>query len=232
MKKVSIIVPTYNEVENIKPLITEIFGEIDKNKIDLEIIFVDDNSPDGTGKEAEKYAVNFPIQVLHRSGKLGLGSAVIEGFKKSNRDIIGVMDADLSHDPTILNSLIGHLDTHDIAIGSRFEIDSSVDQWNWRRKIISYSGVTLAKLLTGVKDPLSGYFFLDRQIINDINLTTKGYKILLEILVKANYKKLKEVPFTFRVRKHSVSKLNYKEYILFIKQIITYFFIKLSKKIK
>ena len=94
---------------------------MDKSKINLEFIIVDDNSPDGTGKIAEDLADKYPIRVIHRAGKLGLGTAVIEGFKSSDRKYVGVMDGDMSHNPVIINQMIASLLDNDIAIGSRFE---------------------------------------------------------------------------------------------------------------
>lgn len=230
MKNVSIIIPTYNEAKNLPILVEEIFNIVNKNEIDLEFIFVDDNSPDGTGQVAEELAKKYPIKVIHRAGKLGLGSAVIEGFKMSNRPYLGVMDADLSHDPVILNDLILSLAENDIAVGSRFEEGSKIEKWTLDRKIISGTGIFLAKLLTGTNDPLSGYFFFKREVIEGVRLETVGYKILLEILVKGKYKNIKEFPYTFRMRKYSTSKLNNKEFLLFLKQIVEYSFYKLFHK--
>lgn len=232
MVKASIVIPTYNESKNLPLLVEEIFRLIDHTRFNLELIIVDDDSPDGTGKVAEDLTKNYSIQVIHRSGKLGLGSAVREGFAKSQNQIIGVMDADLSHDPSILNSLLDSLEKGecDIVVGSRFEAGSIVEQWKWWRKIISQVGVRVSHILTGVKDPLSGYFFFRRSVIESIQLNTVGYKILLEILVKGNYKKVKEIPFQFRIRKFSTSKLDRKEYWLFLKQIFTYSLYKIFKK--
>ena len=103
MMKVSIIIPTYNEAKNIPFLIEEIFGVADKSKINMEFIIVDDNSPDGTGKIAEELASKYPVRVINRAGKLGLGTAVAEGFKLSDREYVGVMDGDMSHNPVIIN---------------------------------------------------------------------------------------------------------------------------------
>lgn len=229
---VSIIIPTYNEAKNLPLLVEEIFNIVDRARFDVELIIVDDNSPDGTGAVADGLSKNYPIQVIHRAGKLGLGSAVREGFAKSNRDIIGVMDADLSHDPSILNPMLGEFEKneYDIVMGSRFEKGSMVEQWKWWRRLISQAGVLITCLLTGVKDPLSGFFFLRRSVLENIKLDTVGYKILLEILVKGNYRKVKEVPFRFRIRKFSTSKLDTKEYWLFLKQIIAYSWYKLFKR--
>ena len=160
--------------------------------------------------------------MISRAGKLGLGSAVREGFAASTRDYLGVMDADLSHDPSILPALIDSLETHDIALGSRFKKGSTVEQWKWWRKIISEVGVKLTRVLTGVKDPLSGYFFLRRRVIEGVPLRTTGYKILLEILVKGKYESVVEIPFRFRIRKFSTSKLNMAEHLLFLKQLVAY----------
>ena len=217
MKNVSIIIPTYNEAKNLPLLVEEIFNIIDKNEIDLELIFVDDNSPDGTGQIAESLKIKYSIKVIHRAGKLGLGSAVIEGFKLSDRPYLGVMDADLSHDPVIINQLINSLNGNDIVIGSRFKEGSVVEDRSLVRRLISGTGVFLAKLLTGVNDPLSGYFLFRRDVINDVELKTVGYKILLEILVKGKFKNIKEFPYTFRMRKYSASKLNNKEFLFFFR---------------
>lgn len=227
MFEVSLIIPTYNESKNLEPLLEEIFAFVDRDNIDLEIIFVDDNSPDGTGEVAEGLKQKYPVKVIHRSGKLGLGSAVREGFKLSTRPYLGVMDADLSHDPVIINRLIQGLGEYDITIGSRFEGGSEVENWVWWRKMISLAGVTTTRILTGARDPLSGYFFLRREVIESVPLSTQGYKILFEILIKGKYKKLKEFPFTFRSRKFSTSKLSSKEYLLFFWQVVSYGWYKL-----
>jgi len=161
--------------------------------------------------------------------KLGLGSAVIQGFAFSQRPYLGVMDGDLSHDPKILNELILSLAEYDIAIGSRFQIEGTTHQWNRRRKFIAYSGAWLARRLAGVKDPLSGYFFINRKVIAGVNLKTTGYKILLEILVKGKYHKIKELPYIFRMRKYSTSKLNSTEFLLFLEQIVSFSFYKLAR---
>lgn len=220
---VSLITPTYNEKENIPILAEEIFATLeDHPDIDLELIVVDDNSPDGTGDIAESLKDKYPIQVIHRAGKLGLGSAVMEGFQKSTRDVIGVIDADLSHDPVLVPRLIHGLRDHDIMIGTRYDPESRVEKWPWYRKVISQTGVFMARQLTGVKDPLAGFFFLHRRVIDDFELTSPGYKILFEILIKGKYESFSEIPFIFRNRQFSSSKLNFLEYYLFAKQLYVF----------
>lgn len=231
MIKISIIVPTYNEAKNLEPLTEEIFNSIDKNEIDLELIFVDDNSPDGTGQIAEGLKEKYPVQVIHRAGKMGLGSAVIAGFRFSDRPYLGVMDADMGHDPVILDSLIKSLKDYDVTMGSRFAEGSTVEKWAWWRRLTSEAGVFITRIITGVKDPLSGYFFFNRRVIDGVELNTVGYKILLEILVKGKFNKVKEMSYTFRSRKFEQSKLNAMEYYLFLKQIIMYGGLKIFKKL-
>ena len=223
MMKVSIVTPTYNECQNLPKLAEELFGIVAKDPdIDLELIVVDDNSPDGTGEVADTLAKSFPIKVIHRKGKMGLGSAVMEGFALSERNYLGVMDADLSHDPIIIPEMISSLKDNDIVIGSRFNAESTVENWHFVRKLTSQAGVWLARRLTKVSDPLSGYFFLRRSALEGVSLTSPGYKILLEILVKGKYSKVKEIPFRFRSREFSTSKLNSQEYFLFIKQLLVF----------
>jgi dolichol-phosphate mannosyltransferase len=221
---ISLVTPTYNECENVALLAEEIFGLLSScQDIDLELIIVDDNSPDGTGAAAEALTERFPVRVIHRAGKLGLGSAVMEGWKISDRPYLGVIDADLSHDPSILPGLVRGLREHSLTMGSRFGETSQVEKWALHRKLISVVGVGMARMITGAEDPLSGYFCLRREVIGgDFELTSSGYKILLEILVKGRYTSHTSTPFVFRNRQFSASKLNWREHALFLKQILVF----------
>lgn len=221
---VSLVTPTYNERENVALLAEEIFGLLEScDDIDLELTIVDDNSPDGTGEAAEALKDTYPVRVVHRAGKLGLGSAVMEGWQQSDRPYLGVIDADLSHDPSILPGLIRGLRDHDLCMGSRFGETSQVEKWALHRKLISVVGVGMARVITGAEDPLSGYFMMRREVIdNGFQLTSNGYKILLEILVKGRYTSHTSTSFVFRNRQFSASKLNWKEHALFLKQILLF----------
>ena len=228
---VSLVTPTYNECENIALLAQEIFKVLAPHSdIDLELIVVDDNSPDGTGQAAEALSAQYPVKVIHRPGKLGLGSAVMAGFARSDRPLLGVIDADLSHDPAILPQLIRGLREYDLTFGSRFGETSVVEGWAWHRKLISMMGVGAARLLTGAEDPLAGYFFLHREVIEGLQLTSSGYKIFLEILVKGNWRRQMSVPFVFRNRQFSHSKLNMREHLLFAKQLLYFSLYRLFKR--
>ncbi len=228
---VSLVTPTYNEKENLPLLVEEIYQTLQScPDVDLEIIVVDDASPDGTGAIADDLAGQYPLRVIHRAGKLGLGSAVMEGFRLSTRPHLGVIDADLSHDPQILPRLIYGLREVDITIGSRFGDGSRVEDWAWHRKMISLTGVGCARLLTGVEDPLSGYFFLHSSVLDGVELTSRGYKILFEILVKGCYSRHMSVPFVFRNRQFSRSKLNWEEHLLFAKQLAVFSLRRLTRR--
>ncbi len=223
--KTSIIIPTYNEAKSIEKLIMGIFN--DCSGFDIELIIVDDNSPDGTAQIAEKLTEKYPIKVIKRKGKLGLSSAVLAGFDSASGNILGVIDADLSHPtskiPELLQPILGN--ETDLVIGSRLIKGGGVEKWSLRRKLISKVATILAKPLTKVKDPMSGFFFFKKEVIDDVRLNPVGYKILLEILVKGNYKAVKEVPYVFLTRMVGKSKLGFEEYchyLLHLKRLYPY----------
>ena len=214
--KVSLIIPTYKEKENIGKLLTLIS---DLNLKNLEIVVVDDNSPDGTADEVERVAQELPfeIKLIRRKGKRDLSLSVLEGFKKANGEILGVMDADLSHPPKIIPEILKELEDADFVVASRKISGGEIKNWPLKRKIFSAFATFLAKtLVPKISDPLSGFFFFKRKIIEKVKLSPIGYKICLEILVKGNYQKIKEVPFVFEDRKIGKSKLNWKIVLKFL----------------
>lgn len=220
---ISIVIPTYNERENISFLIREL-RRVLKHKHKYELIIVDDNSRDGTGDLAEKLSKTYPIRVIHRSEKKGLASAVTQGFKHANGDILCVMDADLQHPPESVPALAGELENGaDIAIGSRYVKGGGIESWGLKRRIISMGARILAHLLLPrtmfINDPLSGFFALKKSVIDNVHLQPIGYKILLEILVKGNYNRAIEVPYTFRRRRRGESNLSAKEHINYLKYL-------------
>lgn len=224
MKKqtVSVVIPTYNERGNIEKLIPAVFDSCKALKADVEAIIVDDNSPDGTGRLAEELGRKYRVKVIHRTGKLGLASAVIKGFSESKSDILGVMDADMSHPPNVLPELIEPIlkGEAEVTVGSRYVRGGGVEVWPLHRRIISRAATMMAKHLTKVKDPMSGIFFLKKSAIEGVNLNAKGYKIGLEVLVKGKYSKVSEVPYVFRNRFVGKSKLTAMEYIHYLRNII------------
>lgn len=164
--KLSLIIPTYNEKENIQKLLTKINQEFEKNNIDGEIIVVDDNSPDGTGQILEKLKKQYRnLKIIHRKGKLGLSSAVLEGWKISKGQIIGVMDADLSHPPEKIKEMYNYINKGkaDFVIGSRYIKGGKIEGWGIYRKVLSRGATLLAKIFTNVKDPMSGFFMIEKK---------------------------------------------------------------------
>lgn len=213
---ISVIIPTYNEKENVLKLVPRLHESLSKH--DHEIILVDDNSPDGTGEVAEELTSRYPVVVIHREGKGGLSSAVIDGFAHAKGNILGVMDADLSHPPESVPDMIRPIidKKAELVIGSRYVPSGGVKNWTSTRKLISKVATSIALPLTKVKDPMSGFFFFKREVIEDARLNAKGYKIGLELIVKGRYKNVLEVPYIFEDRKFGKSKLDYKEYMNYL----------------
>jgi dolichol-phosphate mannosyltransferase len=224
----SIVIPTFNESENILGLISEIEKKLPTSHF-TEIIIVDDNSPDGTGKLVENYIKeekakndqensskvrNYRVKIVHRTAKNGLIPAILDGVKKSSGTYVLIMDADFSHPPEVIPKMMREvaLNPNSIIIGSRFIEGGKVVGWPQRRKILSMGASSLARLglnVKRVKDPMSGFFALPRELIQNISIDTKGYKILLEILVKNKETPIKEIPYTFTDRQSGKSKMNY-----------------------
>jgi len=216
-----VIVPTYNEKDNLDELVRRVTGSCAAQGLEVELIIVDDNSPDGTGSHAEELAKNNPVKVVHRPGKLGLSSAVLEGVKLARGTVLVIMDADLSHPPEKIPELVGKVNSGEaeVVIGSRFVEGGSIENWPFYRKIVSKGAAILARGLTKVKDPMSGFIALKRSVIDGVALDPVGYKIGLEILVKGKYSKVAEVPIQFANRKAGKSKLGGSEMLRYIDHV-------------
>ncbi|MBI2144957.1 glycosyltransferase [Candidatus Woesearchaeota archaeon] len=229
---VSIVIPTYNERGNLEKLVPEIFRSCKSLNADVEVVIVDDNSPDGTGKIAEQLGKKYKVKVIHRSGKLGLASAVIMGVSQAKSDIVGAMDADMSHPPQVLPEMLEPLlnGEAEVVVGSRYVKGGGVEVWPFHRKVISKVATIMAYPLTPVKDPMSGIFFLKKSVIDGVELNAKGYKIGLEILVKGKYSKVAEVPYLFRNRFVGKSKLTASEYVHYLRNLAVLGIHKLTHK--
>jgi dolichol-phosphate mannosyltransferase len=231
--KFSIVIPTYNEAGGIERLVTALAELFAREHLDGEIIVVDDNSPDGTGDIVEKLTERFPVRCLHRPGKLGLSSGVIDGWKfaRPESEILGCMDADFSHDIAILPKMQRALeDGAQLAIGSRYVAGGGIEDWPWKRKITSQIACMMAQPLTRVKDITSGYFLVRRDAIEGIELDPIGFKIGLEVIAKARYTKFVEVPYVFTDRVAGESKLNSKEIFNYLRQLARIYREKLGAK--
>jgi len=209
--RISIILPTYNEADNLPEIVKRI-AAIDPK---YEIVVVDDGSPDGTGQIAERLSSRFNVRLLQRGAKLGLASAVIDGVvKRASGDIIVIMDADLSHDESIVPQLVANIEAgSEVAIGSRFASGGSTEDALLRR-MFSWCAKQVARIVLGVhvQDPMSGYFAIKRDTFLSLShqLKPRGFKILLEVLVRLRPTHVAEVGFRFRGRTKGESKLTSK----------------------
>ena len=215
--KALVIIPTYNERDNI----VRLAGEILQQHPALQILFVDDNSPDGTGRIADELAMaNDRIHVIHRAGKLGLGSAYRDGFKVAldmGADYLIEMDADFSHDPTILPVFLETIQTCDLVIGSRYLNGVSVVNWPIRRLILSYFASVYTRCVTGLHlmDCTSGFKCFSRSAIEAIDLNkvkSDGYSFQIEMNYRCMEKgcRIVEVPIIFIDRHAGSSKMSKK----------------------
>ena len=216
--KIIQIIPTYNESQNLPKLVTALFAQ---DIPDFNVLIVDDNSPDGTGEIAEELSEAYPgkVMVLHRQGKEGLGKAYIQGFRYAldqGADVIGMMDADLSHPPDKLPELLNALAKADVVIGSRYTKGGSLDKnWPFWRKALSWFGNTYARIILGlpIKDATGGYRLWKRAALEAIPFEESrcnGYVFIVELayLAKLAGLNFSEVPIYFAERVHGASKMS------------------------
>lgn len=217
---VSVVVPSYNERENLAPLARGVFAVL--NPAEAELLIVDDNSPDGTAAEAGRLAQDFPIRCIVRNAERGLATAVIRGLREARGDIVVVMDADLSHPPSAIPALIAPLATPSVnmVIGSRFVAGGTVDlHWPVHRRLNSLFGRLLARPLTPVRDMMAGFFAVRRRDLRLDELRPIGYKIALEMIVRHGWRHVVEVPISFRDRAAGQTKLNIGEQIRYLRHL-------------
>lgn len=215
--KTLIIIPTYNELDNLRPLVTEIFSYAPTT----DILIVDDNSPDGTGQLADEMRTeNGQIYVLHRPGKLGLGTAYIAGFQyavEHGYDAAFEMDADFSHDPRYLPEFLLAIEHADVVIGSRYIAGGDTPDWSLIRRLISGGGNIFARLVLGipVHDCTAGYRLYRRQVLEGIDLDSiqsRGYAFQVEMaywVAKQGFN-IVETPVIFMDRRMGKSKMSSK----------------------
>jgi dolichol-phosphate mannosyltransferase len=219
----SIVIPTYNEAGGIEKLLRALDGVFKANGLDGEVIVVDDNSPDGTGAIVDRLASELPVRALHRPGKMGLSSGVIDGWKTARPQsrALGAMDADFSHDINVLPAMVAALESggYGLAVGSRYVPGGGIANWPKRRIVTSRVACMLARPLTSVRDVTSGYFLVKREALDGVELDPIGFKIGLEVIAKAHYGKAVEIPYVFKDRVVGESKLNQKEIVNYLKQL-------------
>lgn len=215
--KALVIIPTYNESENIAAIIKAVL----KESTELEILIVDDNSPDGTAKiVTEMQKENQKINILQRNGKMGLGSAYVAGFKfaiEQKYDYILEMDADFSHDPDEIPRMLKEIKDNDLVVGSRYLNGINVVNWPLRRLILSYFAAKYVRFITGMplNDPTGGFKCFRREVLEKIDLDdiiSDGYSFQIEMNFRTwcNNFRIKEIPIIFTDRRSGHSKMSKK----------------------
>ncbi len=215
MNKVLVVTPTYNEAENIATFI----GQVLAQGREVEILIVDDNSPDGTGSIVEKLQSTNPrVHLIRRAGKMGLGTAYVEGFRyaiANKYDCVLEMDADFSHNPEEIPRFLQKIESYDLVVGSRYTNGVRVVNWPIRRLILSYAANLYTRVITGmpIKDATGGFKCFRRQVLEAIDLDkvkSNGYAFQIEMNFKAWRKgfRICEQPIIFVDRQSGVSKMS------------------------
>ena len=215
-RKIALAIPTLCEAENLLALLDRVRGALDPLNLDYEILIVDDDSCDGTAEIVSALALQDPrIRLLVRKGQRGLSGAILHGWENTDAAIVGVMDADFQHPPELLPELAAAIVSGcDLVIGSRYTPGGGLGDWNLFRKLLSAAAVwatwPIQRLGLRAKDPMSGFFFVRRDCLTGIAFQQAGFKLLLEILVRARIASVREIPFAFGQRYRGASKANMK----------------------
>lgn len=212
--ELSVVVPTFNERENVDEVVSRLEAAL--AGIAWEVVFVDDDSPDGTADAVRRLAAADPrVRVVHRVNRRGLSTACVEGMLATSAPYLAVMDADLQHDERILPRMLAAVREEgcDIAVGSRYVEGGGTGAWAAERRLVSRFATRLSRLVLKVDlaDPMSGFFLLRREVVHEAvhELSGIGFKILLDILASVRRPlQVREIPYTFRVRRAGESKLD------------------------
>lgn len=232
MATYSIIVPAYKEGGNLDALTRRVFQAVEKANFSrgtVELVIVDDNSNDGSVEVVQKLKKEgFAVEILVRTKERGLSSAVLHGFKNSSGKFLVVMDADLQHPPEYVPQLLKAFDKNqgktEFVLGTRYGAGVAIDKdWPVHRRVISWGARLLARPLTPLSDPMSGFFGLRRDVFTrgEKDVSAIGYKIALELFVKCRVKTYEEVGFSFAARTVGESKLTGKVIVHYLKHLKT-----------
>ncbi|MFC7165977.1 glycosyltransferase [Halospeciosus flavus] len=220
----SIVIPTYNERKNIERVLEQCLDAFGDTPV--EIVVVDDDSPDGTWELVQQsYRDDDHVRVIRRTEESGLATAVLRGFEAADAERYAVIDADLQHPPERLTDLLAALrqPNTDVAIGSRYVDGGDIENWSRRRQIVSKGAIGLAKVAVpsawNISDPMSGFFAVEADVVDGVDLQPRGYKILLEILATCDYDGVVEVPYVFTDRDYGESNLDGEQYLRFLEHL-------------
>jgi dolichol-phosphate mannosyltransferase len=225
------VVPTYNERDRLTELVTKLFEATTGANVALELVVVDDNSPDGTGQLADELARTHRMKVIHRAGKLGLGTAVVEGFGVASAEIVGVMDADFSHPPSLVPKMYWAFrrTQTQVLVASRYIPGGSTPNWPFKRRLLSRTACLLARGLSPIRDAASGFFLIRRDIARKVSIKAGGFKICLELIVRGWPTSLVELPYRFDDRELGESKMSGREASGYLVQLKDLYLLRFSK---
>jgi dolichol-phosphate mannosyltransferase len=220
---ITVVVPTYREADNLRPLVAAIDAALSPAGLEYEVVFVDDDSRDGSEEICTELASSRPVRIIVRREDRGLSSAVLCGIRAAQGEVVVVMDADLSHPASAIPSMVERLERGegDFVVGSRYVAGGSIHgHWNLFRRLNSRVPTLLSRPLASLRDPMSGFFALRRADLPPAEkLSPIGYKIALEIFVKGDFSRPREVPIHFGERLHGESKLSLREQLNFIRHL-------------
>ena len=225
----TMVLPTYNERERLAEIVTALFAACNEHRVELELVIVDDNSPDGTGAIADDLARRHRVRVIHRAGKLGLGTAVVEGFAVASAEIVGVMDADFSHPPSLVPRMLEIFKSTraDVVVASRYVPGGSTPDWPLKRRLLSRAACLLARPLSPIRDAASGFFLIRRAIARGTVIQAGGFKICLELIVRSGAGRLVEMPYRFDDRELGASKMSLREAAGYLVQLRDLYWLRL-----
>ena len=226
--KFSLIIPTFNESQNIKEIVGILVRLLARTiPEDYELIVVDDDSPDRTWELARELIPTYPqLRVIRRQTERGLSTAVIRGWQAARGEILGVIDADLQHPPEILLRLWAEMNQGaELAVASRNITGGGVSKWSLVRRLLSRGAqllglIILPEVIGRLSDPMSGYFMVRRSAIANQKLSPVGYKILIEVVARGQIQRIAETGYVFRERRIGASKVTWKQYVEYIQHLI------------
>jgi dolichol-phosphate mannosyltransferase len=223
MYDLTVIIPTFNEESNIRNIVMAVDAVYHEHSLNGQILVVDDNSSDATIRIVnELKRTNENVEILVREKDHGLSQSVADGFSHAMSEVFVVIDADFSHPPILIPSMLGEiLKGNDVVIGSRYMDGGGIRDWPLKRRIISLGATVLGRtLFPTITDPVSGFFAIRKSVVSGAPLKPRGYKILLEVLGKGQWKRSTEIPFEFIDREIGTSKLKLKTIIEYAWQVL------------
>jgi len=220
---VSILIPTLNEADNIAPLLARTLAVIENNGLAAEVLVVDGGSKDGTQDGVQQWTAGHPVRLIQSDAKQGLAGDIIAAADSARGEFVVVLDADLSHPPEMIPQIVRPLldGTYDMAVASRYARGGSMLDWPWSRWLVSRAATMLVTPLVSVKDPLSGFFAVRREILLKRARGMSGFKIALEILARGDDSlRVIEVPIVFQNRVSGRSKFGIRQVRIFLSQLV------------